>query len=125
MCVAPRPLATKLVRRGYRIAKRLQGTFDCVFVRTPGAGLSKKEEEALQEVCELARNFGGKVVELEGDSVADEIIRYVEQVGATSPVMGQSARSRLQEIVRGSIINRIMRETKNIDIVVVADSDKE
>jgi len=36
--------------------------------------------------------------------------------------MGQSARSRFEEIVRGSIINRIMRETRNIDIVVVADS---
>jgi len=125
VCIAPRPLASKLVRRGYRIAKRMQGTFDCVFVRTPGVRLSKREEETLQEVYQLARNFGGKVVELDGDLVAEEIIRYVDRVGATCLVMGQSARSRLQEIVRGSIINRIMRETKSIDIVVVADSDNE
>jgi len=39
--------------------------------------------------------------------------------------MGQSARSRLEEVIRGSIINRIMRDTKNIDIVVVADSHEE
>ena len=37
--------------------------------------------------------------------------------------MGQSARSRLQEIVKGSTINRIMRKTKDIDIIVVADSE--
>jgi hypothetical protein len=30
----------------------------------------------------------------------------------------------LDEVVRGSIVNRIMRETRNIDIVVVADPDR-
>ena len=49
------------------------------------------------------------IVELRGDSVAEEIIRHVNEVGATFIVMGQSARSRLEEIIRGSIVNRIMR----------------
>lgn len=125
VCIAPRPMAQKLVRRGYRIAKRLQGTFDVVFVRPPGASLTKREQEQLQGVYDLARNFGGRVVELEGDSVASEIVRYADQSGATVIVMGQSARSRVQEIVKGSIINRIMRKTKDIDIIVVADSKEE
>jgi two-component system sensor histidine kinase KdpD len=38
--------------------------------------------------------------------------------------MGQSARSRFDEVVRGSIVNRIMRETRNIDIVVVSDPER-
>ena len=125
VCIAPRPLANKLVRRGYRVAKRMQGSFDCLFVRTPGLILNKKEDDILQEAYELVRNFGGKVVELSGDSVAEEIIKYVNEVGATSIVMGQSARSRVQEIVRGSTINKIMRETRNIDIIVVADTFEE
>jgi two-component system sensor histidine kinase KdpD len=124
VCIGPRPLALRLVRRGSRIAKRMQGTFDVIFVRTPGPLPGKRQEEAIQEAFELARDLGGKAVELEGESVAEEIIRYAGEVGATAIVMGQSARSRLQEIVRGSIINRIMRETRNIDIIVVADSDK-
>jgi two-component system sensor histidine kinase KdpD len=124
VCIAPRPMAQKLVRRGYRIAKRLQGTFDVVFVRPPGASLTGREQEYLQSVYELARNFGGRVVELEGDSVASEIIRYADQSGATVIVMGQSARSRLEEIFKGSTINRIMRNTKDIDIIVVADSEE-
>lgn len=124
VCITPRPMAQKLVRRGYRIAKRLQGTFDVVFVHPPGASLTRREQEQLQTVYELARNFGGKVVELDGDSVANEIIAYAKQVGANVFVMGQSARSRIQEIVKGSIINRIMRKTRDIDIIVVADSQE-
>ena len=123
--VAPRPLATRLVRRGYRLAKRLQGTFSAVHVRVPGAALSSKEQALLDEAYDLTRNLGGQVIELSGDSVAQEIIKHVNEAETTFIVMGQSARSRLEEIIRGSIINRIMRETRNIDIVVVADSDEE
>jgi len=123
--VAPRPRATRLVRRGYRLADRMHAAFVSIHVRVPGAVLGQKEQALLDEAYELTRDLGGKVVELQGDSVADEVIRYVRQAGVTFIVMGQSARNRLEEIIRGSIINRIMRETNNIDIVVVADSRKE
>ena len=125
VCVAPRSMAIKLVRRGYVLSRRMQGDLAAVHVRVPGTALSKSEAGHLQEVSELARDFGGKFVEIEGESVAEELINYIVKNGATFLVMGQSARGRLQEIVRGSIINRIMRETKNIDIVVVADSEEE
>ena len=125
MLVAPRPLAARLIRRGYRLAKRMHADFVTVHVRVPGAALAPKEQELLEEAYELTRDLGGRVVELQGDSVADEVIRYVREAGVTFIVMGQSARSRLEEIVRGSIINRIMRETKHVDIVVVADSPDE
>jgi len=120
--VAPRPLATRLVRRGYRLAKRLQGTFSTVRVQVPGATLSEKEQALLHEAYDLTRDLGGQVVELYGESVAEEVIKHVNEAETTFIVMGQSARSRLEEIIRGSIINRIMRQTQNIDIVVVADS---
>ncbi len=124
VAVTPKPLSLRLVRRGYRLAKRTCGDFTCVFVKVPGATLSKNEEAILQEVTELARNLGAEVVALEGDSVADELIKYLNGYGATMVVMGQSARSRWEEISRGSIVNKIMRETKNVDIVVVADTGK-
>lgn len=125
VCVRPHPMSPKLVRRGHRIAKRLQGDLNVVYVRTPCVKLSEKEEAAMSEIFDLARNLGGHAVELQDDSVAEALIRYFRDIGATTVVMGQSARSRLQEIFRGSLINRIMREIKNVDIVVVADSDKD
>jgi two-component system sensor histidine kinase KdpD len=119
--VAPRALALSLVRRGYMLAKRTQGAFTAVHVRVPGTRPSDKEQALLDEAFALTRNLGGQVIELQGDAIAQEIVRHVTDTGATFIVMGQSARSRLQEVIRGSIVNRIMRETKNIDIVVVAD----
>ena len=100
----------------------MQGSFVTVHVRVPGAAPGRHERELLEQAYQLTRDLGGRVVELEGDSPAEEIIRYVNENPVNFIVMGQSARSRLEEILRGSIINRIMRESKNIDIVVVADS---
>jgi two-component system sensor histidine kinase KdpD len=122
--ITPRPLGAKLIRRGHRLAKRMNGRFWAVFVRAPGLALSAKEEQSLQDLFTLALDLGGEVVELAGADPASEIVSFARAHQVTFIVMGQSARSRIDEVVRGSIVNRIMRETRNTDIVVVADADR-
>ena len=123
VCISPSEASLKLVRRGYRLATRMQGDLVCLHVRSPEHAYDGKQEALLRDIYTLARNLGGQVVELRGDSVAEEIIKYVNENKTTMIVMGQSAPSRWEEIVRGSLVTRLMRETKDIDIVVVADSD--
>ena len=120
----PRPLASKLIRRGYRLANRLHGNMSAVYVRAPGVVLSGREKQTLADLEGLIRELGGELVELSGEDPAGALIEYAKKEQATFIVMGQSARSRLDEIVRGSVVTRIMRETRNIDVLVVADSDK-
>lgn len=124
VCVTPTGKSTKLIRRGYQIARRLSGVFWTVFVRTPGSMLPPREETTLQELFELTRNLGGEIVELEGESTAEAIIRFAAEHQATTIVMGQSIRSRMEEILRGNIITRIMREAKNLDVLVVAGTEE-
>ncbi len=121
VAVTPRPLGAKLVRRGYRLANRMNGRFWTLHVRPPGVTLSVKDEQTLDELRHLTAELGGEVVEIVGADAASEIIAFAMRNQVTYVVMGQSARSRLDEITRGSIVNRIMRETRNVDIVVVAD----
>jgi two-component system sensor histidine kinase KdpD len=123
--ISPRDVSFKLVRRGYRLARRIQGDFVCLHVRSPERAVGEKEEALLGEIYDLARTLGGEVVELHGDSIAEQIIKYVNENQTTMIVMGQSATSRWEEVLRGSLVTRLMRETKNIDIVVVADSAEE
>ena len=35
VCITPRPAALKLIRRGYRVASRLQADFTCLYVAVP------------------------------------------------------------------------------------------
>jgi len=122
--MTPRPLGAKLVRRGYHLARRMNGRFWVFYVRLPGVALSAKEEQTLGELKLLTLDLGGEYVETEGSDPAAEIIDFAVRNQVTYVVMGQSARSRMNEIARGSIVNRIMRETRNVDIVVVADPEK-
>jgi len=124
VCVKAAPVAKKLVRRGYRLAKRLQGQFWVVHVHTPGETLGRHHDE-LEELFALARNLGGQVLEISGDSEADAILSFAREHRATFIVMGQSKRSRMEEVLRGSsLIARIMRETDSVDVLAVADPSK-
>jgi two-component system sensor histidine kinase KdpD len=123
VCVRPSPVAAKLVRRGHRLAKRFQGRFWVIYVRTPGqlGGTGRRQVEGL---FELARELGGEAEELTADSVGDEILRFARELRATFIVMGQSRRSRVDEIVRGSLIARVIREIDHVDVLVVADPSR-
>jgi len=122
VCLTPRPIAEKLIRHGYRLARRLKGALWCVYVRVPGTILNEKSEATLQKLAEMTRNLGGEMVIIEDEEPAREIIRFAKEHQVTFMVMGQSVRTRLQEILWGSVITRIMRETSNINVLVVADS---
>jgi two-component system sensor histidine kinase KdpD len=125
VCVSPKEVSFRLVRRGYRLARRTEGELVCLYVKSSDRASNDKHEALLGEVFALARNLGGQVVELEGDSVGEQIIKYINANKTTMVVMGQSAPSRWEEIVRGSLVTRLMRETRDIDIVVVADTGPE
>ena len=52
---------------------------------------------------------------------ADIIIETATKHHVTQILLGQSARTRWEEIRKGSIVNTIMRKTENIDIHIVSD----
>jgi two-component system sensor histidine kinase KdpD len=123
VCIRPGEQAKKLIRRGYRLAKRFQGQFWTLHIKTPGQIVSGGRHE-LEKLFELTRSLGGEVIEIDGDSVAEEILRFAREKRATFIVMGQSKRSRMDEIVRGSLVARIMRDSDYVDLLVVADPRK-
>lgn len=125
VCVTPTPRALQLIRRAYRFARALQAPFDCVTVGTPGARLSREESANWETAKKKASELGADVLYLEGESPADEIARYANETGATLLVLGETAQSRWSEVVRGSFINRISRQIRKADIIVLAADSRE
>ncbi|WP_088015016.1 universal stress protein [Gottfriedia acidiceleris] len=112
-----------LVRRGQQISKRLGGDLYVVCFQPPNKKFTNDELTFKRSIIKLVEKVGGEFEELplQGDSIADQVVQYATQHNITSIVMGQSKRTRFEEIVYGSIINRILRKTKNIDVFIVAD----
>ena len=121
-CVASRGSAKKLLRVGARIAGRFATEWFAVYVETPREepGRIKPEDHAhlMENIC-FAEELGAQVVKLKGRNVADALIDFARREGITHVVFGQSARSRWDILLHGSVINRFLREVHDATVQVV------
>src|SRR5207249_940978 len=111
----------RLLRHGWRIAQRLKGDIVAVYVETRPC--TEKEQEILRNDFALAERLNVPIVTLHGD-VARELIHYARENRITQMVIGHSSHSRWHEFVHGSIVNRLTRELRTIDILLVAASEE-
>jgi two-component system sensor histidine kinase KdpD len=121
VCLSPTQPSLRMLRRGWRAAQRLKADIVAVYIES--RPINSKEQEILKNDFALADRLKIPVVTLQGSDVAAEIIRYARERRITQLVMGHSDRSRWQELLYGSIINRITRDLQTTDILLVANSD--
>lgn len=124
VCVQYSSTAEKLIRRGWRMADRLNAELYVLNVeREKIDSLSAGKKQTIEEWKSLTNQFDASFVLEEANrrKPADVIIEVAKRLQVTQILLGQSARTRWDEIRKGSIVNEIMRETKYIDIHIVAD----
>ena len=122
VCLTPRPGGERLLRVGARIAGRLSTNWYAVYVSRPTDDKGHGDPEAhqrLEEYERLARDLRAKVVSLVDKNVSNALIRFAQQESITHVVFGQSARSRLDILLRGSVLNRFLSEVRDVTVQVV------
>ncbi|MEW6210929.1 MAG: universal stress protein, partial [Acidobacteriota bacterium] len=127
VCMSSRGNAKKLLRTGSRIAGRLASDWYAVYVETPGeeAGRIRPEDHAaLMENIRFAEDLGAEAVRLKSRRVADALIAFARREGVTHVIFGQSARSRWDILLHGSVINRFLREARDATVQVVPLGDE-
>lgn len=126
VALTPSPNGSRLIRRGYRRARRMKGELTVVTV-TPGgpSGLKPADADRLQSHLALARKLGAQVVELREANVPEALVRYAKEHHVTEIILGESHRSRWQEKFGGSVINEVLRLSSGIDILVLGEEPKE
>jgi two-component system sensor histidine kinase KdpD len=122
VCLSTRPGTERLLRVGARVAGRLASNWYAVYVTRPEDDKGHGDPEAfhrLEEYQRMARDLGAQVVSLSGKNVADALIRFAQQEGISHVVFGQSARSRWDVLLRGSVLNRFLSEIRDVTVQVV------
>ncbi len=122
VCVTATTLGQTLIRRGYRMAQRLKGDLLVATVRKPGRTPALKEAQVLDLNLRLAVELGAQVIRAEDADVAKRLVAIANEVGATQIILGETRRTRLQEALHGSVIDRILRETHDADVLIVANA---
>jgi len=122
VAMASRGSARTLLRVGSRIAGRLATDWYAVYVETPREepGRIKPEDHvALSDNIRFAKQLGAKVVKLKGSRVSDALVEFARREGITHVIFGQSARSRWDLLVHGSIVDRFLRDVRNATVQIV------
>jgi len=122
VCLSARPGTERLLRVGARTAGRMASNWYAVYVTRPEDDKGHGDPEAyhrLEEYQRMARDLGAQFVSLTGKNVADTLIRFAQEEGISLVVFGQSARSRWNILLHGSVINRFLSEIRDVTVVVV------
>jgi two-component system, OmpR family, sensor histidine kinase KdpD len=122
VCVSSAADAQRVIRAGARIANRLGANWYAVHVDTPGESpdrIRPRDAAALQRNIALAEKLGGTVVRVKASRAADGLIAFAKREGISHVVFGQSARTRWELLIKGSILNRFLHEVGGASVQVV------
>jgi two-component system, OmpR family, sensor histidine kinase KdpD len=122
VCLSPSPGTERLIRVGARIAGRLATNWFVVYVETPDSDHRHGDPAAfarLEEYQRLSRDLGARVVILRDKKVADALIEFARKENISHVVFGQSARTRWDILLHGSIVNRFLNEMRDTTVQVV------
>lgn len=122
VCVGSSSYSKKLIRRGARIARRYKCewyvvTVDSTRVVVPNP--SNKDVQMLESHLKLARQLGAEVISLKGKSVSRELAKFASARHITQILIGHSNRTRIEKILRGSTVNKLLKQTKNIEVHII------
>ena len=106
-----------LIRRAARMAARRGGELIAVHV-IPDDALAGTSD--LGRVRELVDRVGGRFDEVLGRSVPQALLDVARAENATQIVLGASDRSRWRDLVSGSIVKRVIRDSGPIDVHVIS-----
>jgi two-component system sensor histidine kinase KdpD len=138
-----RPHTREVIRDAWRLAHGLRADLIAVTIQPEGylaftskligflkygrdapkyreAALHRLEEHAL-----LAEDLGAEVIRTSSRDIAKRLVEIAHERQVTQLVLGQPARSHWEELLRGSIINRLLRMSTDIDIHLVPRSGDE
>ncbi|RYE84671.1 MAG: hypothetical protein EOO75_17830, partial [Myxococcales bacterium] len=123
VCMSSQPSATaRLLRHGARLAGGINSRWFVVHVRTARESVERIDSASLRALTDnirLAKELGAEVVRLEGDDVAEALAGFARQRGITHAVLGRTRLPPWRERLRGSLLDRFMREVPQVDVLVV------
>ncbi|MEO8207360.1 MAG: ATP-binding protein, partial [Chthoniobacterales bacterium] len=124
VAIGPSPYSERLIRWTRRIAAATHATWMGIYVESSVA-LDEENKQRLSKNLTLARSLGAEVLMTSGDNIAEALLRMAQEHNATQIVVGKPMGNRFIEMLRGgSLVDRLVRKSGEIDIYVVRADNK-
>ncbi len=121
VCVGPAPASARLVRAARRMAAGLRAPWVAAYVDAPGrAPLLPADRARLETHLQRAAALGATVARLSGAQASEAILQHARKHNVTRIVIGKPTHSRLRDLLRGSMLDEIVRGSGDIDVNVIS-----
>jgi two-component system sensor histidine kinase KdpD len=117
------PHALALLRRGSRMAGRLNTDWYVVYVQTARERPDRIDSEAQRHLLaniDKARELGAEVVRLESDDPAAALLDFARAHRVSDLLVGRTDLPWWRRLVRVPVVERLVREAEGIDLHVVS-----
>jgi two-component system sensor histidine kinase KdpD len=126
VCVNEHPSAAGIIRHARRVADRLQARWVALYIESPRYHqLSEAEKNRVAQTLRLAERLGATAVTLPGRDIAADVLDYARANNITQIIIGKSRRTRLFELLHGSVVDTLVRKSGAIAIQVLASETVE
>lgn len=119
VAVGPSPYSEHLIRWTRRVSALTHGAWLAVYIDS-GRILDDAAKSRLEKNLSLARSLGGEVLTAAGDDVTETLLHVAREHNASQIVVGKPLTHPLVDLIRGgSLVDRLLRRSGDIDISVV------
>ncbi|HLN27982.1 MAG TPA: universal stress protein [Gemmataceae bacterium] len=123
VCLSSRsPNTAALLRKGSRLAARLNAPWYAVYIQTPKEQMERVDAGTQRQVgnmLTLAHQLGGVPMEFKGSEVVGTIATFVKEYSITHIVMGRSQRPWFRRWFSQPVLDRLLRTVEGVDVLVV------
>jgi two-component system, OmpR family, sensor histidine kinase KdpD len=125
VCVGPSPMSARLVRAARRMSGGRAAWF-AVSVESTARGKPTADATARVEGhLRLAESLGAQTATLAGPNVADELIAFARRHNVTKIVVGKPTHPRWRDVLYGSLVDDVIRESGAVDVHVITGDEDE
>jgi two-component system, OmpR family, sensor histidine kinase KdpD len=122
------PRAAALLRRGSRMAGRLNTDWFVVYVETPGEAPERIDSEAQRRLLaniEKARELGAEVVRLKAADAVDALLDFARSHAVGHLIIGRGRPALWQRVLGRSVLQRLVDEADGFDLHIASLEDEE
>lgn len=119
-CINEHPSSAELVRRGRRLANNLKAPLTVLYVEGPRhVSLSEVEKDRIADTMRIAERLGAQTIMQPGRDIAGTVLDYARRKNVTHILIGKSERPRWFELLHGSVVRDLMRDSGAISVTAV------
>lgn len=123
VCLSSRgPAVEQMLRKGARLADRINAPWYAVYIQTPQEDLSRIDAATQRQISNtlaLVQQLGGVPMTFKGGDVVSTVAAFAKEYGITHIVLGRTRWPWYRRWFGQPVLNRLLQALPDVDILVV------